>query len=140
VTLPLLTERQISAPADQVKSTNVSVWPRLRQELTELERYVLGRVAIHTCNHDGAIPYIAPNAYQFSVALALAAPDVRALLASTRDYASFRQVSFRLSRVGWRLVRRLFRLTPLEEVMEREIKFDRLRTLMRDVWEGGEFV
>jgi hypothetical protein len=126
--------------AEPIVVANIVTLPQLRQELTEIERHVLGRVAIHTCNHDGAIPYVAPNAYQFSIALALAAPGVRALLASTREYVSFRRVSFRLSRVGWRLVQQLFRLAPLEEVMEREIKFDRLRTLMRDVWEGGEFV
>lgn len=121
--------------AESVVVSRIVPLPQLRQELTAVERYVLGRVAIHTCNHDGAIPYIAPNRHQFSVALTLAAPDVRLLLASTHEYASFEEVAFRLSRLGRRMVQRVFRLVPLEDVLDREIEFDRMRALMRNEWE-----
>lgn len=142
MSLPLLIEDfshgQVSSLAGADKPKNLSILPQLRQELTAIEVHVLKCVAAHTCNHSCAIPYIAPNSHQFSVALALAAPDLRLLLASTDTYTSFSKVSFRLSGFGWRIVQRLFHVIPQEEVVAREIEFDKMRTMMRNDWEAWD--
>lgn len=115
---------------------NVLVLPRRDRELQLIEQYVLARVAVHTWTFNGQIPYRAPNRHQFAAALALAGPGVRLLTASHWGGGSYRRVTFRLSGLGERTVRRLFHLVPAEAVQEREVAFDKLRALMRNEWEG----
>ena len=124
--------------AEPGAAANIVTLPQLRRELAAIELHVLKCVAVHTHNHGGAIPYIAPNSHQFSVALALAAPDLRLLLASTNTYRAFSKASFWLSGFGWRVVQRLFHVIPQEEVVAREIEFDKMRTLMRNDWEAWD--
>jgi hypothetical protein len=47
---------------------------------------------------------------------------------------SFQQ-SFRLTRLGRRVVRRLFRLVPAREDQRRELEFTKMRRLMQRAWE-----
>lgn len=110
--------------------------PRLVQELTLIERHILGRVAVHTWTHDGSIPFVAPNAHQFAVALGLAAPGIH-LLEVVVSPVSFRQ-SFCLTRLGAYVVRRLFRLVPAHADQRRELAFTKMRRLMQNAWETHE--
>jgi hypothetical protein len=107
--------------------------PRLVQELTLIERHVLGRVAVHSWTHDGSIPFVAPTAHQFAIGLALAAPGVR-LLEVVVSPISFQQ-SFRLTHLGAYVVRRLFRLVPAHEDQRRELAFTKMRQMMCNAWE-----
>lgn len=116
---------------------NVLSLPRLDRELTPIEHYVLARVAVHTWNFNGQIPYRAPNRHQFAVALNLAAPDVRLLAASPWERGSYRRVTFRLSGFGERTVRWLFRLVPADDDQARAVAFDKMRALMRNEPEVG---
>jgi hypothetical protein len=108
--------------------------PRFAKELTPIERHILGCVAVHTWTHDGRNPFVAPNPHQLSVALGLAAPDVRLLTVAVSP-ASFRQ-SFRLTRLGKYVVQRLFQLVPAEDDQRRELEFTKMRRLMENTWEA----
>jgi len=118
--------------ADEPGRLNVTVLPRVLHDLTLVQRHILGRVAVHSWTHDGAIPFIAPNAHQFAVALALAAPGVH-LLEVVVSPISFRQ-SFRLTRLGGYVVRHLFRLVPAGDDRRRELEFTKMRQLMLNAW------
>lgn len=110
--------------------------PRLVQELTLIERHILGCVAVHSWTHGNTIPFVAPNAHQFAVALGLAAPGVR-LLEVAVSPVCFQQ-SFRLTRLGAYVVRRLFRLVPAHADQRRELAFTKMRRLMQNAWETHE--
>ena len=107
--------------------------PRLVHELTLIERHLLGRVAVHSWTHEGAIPFVAPNAHQFAVALGLTAPGVH-LLEVVVSPVTFRQ-SFRLTHLGAYVVRRLFHLVPARDDQRRELAFTKMRQLMQNTWE-----
>jgi hypothetical protein len=107
--------------------------PGLGQELTLIERHILGRVAVHAWTHEGTIAFVAPNTYQGTVALGLAAPGIR-LLEMAVSPISFQQ-SFRLTHLGCRVVLRLFRLVPTRDDQRRELEFTKMRRLMQQAWE-----
>jgi hypothetical protein len=104
--------------------------------LTPIQRYVLARVAVHTWTHGGRIPYRPPNAYQASVAFALAVSDVCLLTMSAIPSSTV--PVFRLSHLGEHTVRRHFRLMSTEEDQRRELEFTKMRRLMQNAWEVRE--
>jgi hypothetical protein len=104
--------------------------------LSRIQRHVLGRVALHSWTHNGDIPFVAPNAHQFAVAMGLAAPGVR-LLDVAVSPVSFQQ-TFRLSRLGAYVVPRLFHLVAADEDQCRELEFTKMRRLMQNAWEPRE--
>jgi hypothetical protein len=108
--------------------------PCISQELSIVERHVLTCVAVHHWNFGGSIPYRPPTAHQADVASWLAGPDLRLL-----SLLGGRKPCFRLSRLGEKIARRLLKLVPAEQDMAREREFDRMRALMRNEWEVGEY-
>lgn len=117
---------------DESRRHNVTVLPRVLRNLTLVQRHILGRVAVHGWTHDGIIPFFAPNAHQFAVALELAAPGVH-LLEVVVSPITLRQ-SFRLTRLGSYVVRHLFRLVPAREDQRRECEFTQMRQFMHNDW------
>jgi hypothetical protein len=115
-----------------VAEDNVVSLARLVFNLTEVERHVLARVAIHTLSWQSHIPYIAPTAHQRKAAEALASPEVKVLEAIVT--VDCRQ-GYRLSRRGHVVVRRIFRIVPLPQMAAREREFTRMVKLMRNDWE-----
>jgi hypothetical protein len=101
--------------------------PRMLGEFSEIQRYVLARVATHSLRLDGKIPYIPPTALQRDIAFSLV--DVRLL-----EFASKRP-AFRLSRLGLLVASRLFRLVPARWSIEHESEFEFFRALMCNRWE-----
>jgi hypothetical protein len=106
--------------------------PSVLYDLSVVQRHILARVAVHAWTHDGSIPFVAPNAHQFAVALGLAAPGIRLLEVSVSP-VSFQQ-SFRLTRLGAYVVRRLFCLVPAQDDQRREREFTKLRQMMHNDW------
>jgi hypothetical protein len=106
--------------------------PSVLYDLSVVQRHILARVAVHAWTHDGGIPFVAPNAHQFAVALGLAAPGIR-LLEVAVSPVSFQQ-SFRLTHLGAYVVRRLFRLVPAQDDQRREREFTKLRQMMHNDW------
>jgi len=104
---------------------------RIQEELTPIERHVLGRAAVHCWRFDGDIPYAPPNAHQRAIAYTLAAPGVRLLREVTA------RPTFRLTGLGARIVKRLYRLVDEEWDIRREIEFWRMSVLMWNDWEKG---
>jgi hypothetical protein len=88
---------------------HIVVLPRLLCDLSEIEAYVLARVATHDWTCGGTLPYIAPTAHQRRVALGLAAPGVRLLVASSWGR---RRCVFWLTDLGDVVARRVLRMTP----------------------------
>src|SRR5258707_5972852 len=113
--------------------TSVVALPRLLYELTDIQRHILARAAVHGWTHGGSIPFVPPNAHQALVAVRLAAPEMRLLIA-----ASARHPSYRLSRLGQSAVRRVLHLVPAQRDQASEIEFDRLRTFMENAWETND--
>jgi hypothetical protein len=103
------------------------------RDLSDIQRYILARVAVHSWTHGGSIPFVPPNAHQATVAARLAAPEMRLLIAT-----SSRPRSYRLSRLGQCAVRQVLHLVPAQRDRAREIEFDRLRTFMEHAWETGD--
>jgi hypothetical protein len=110
--------------------------PRLAQELTPIERYILRCVAVHTWAHECAIPFVAPNTHQYAVALGLAAPGIPLLMVVVSPGSL--QQSFRLTRLGRYVVQRLFHLVPADDDQRRELEFTKMRRLMQNAWEPRE--
>jgi hypothetical protein len=105
---------------------------RLLRELSDIERHVLARVAVHGWTHQGRIPYIAPTAHQRAIAEILASPEVKLLDAVVT--LDCRQ-AYRLSRRGEAVARRVFRVVLMDTVIARECEFTRMRRLVRNDWE-----
>src|SRR5689334_18080609 len=124
--VPVPTEpRKIAAASlllletEEPRRLNAAVLPSVLHDLSEVQRHILGRVAVHGGTHEGAIPFVAPTAHQFALALELAAPGVH-LLEVAVSPVTFRQ-SFRLTRLGGYVVRRLFRLVPPDDDRRHEL-------------------
>jgi hypothetical protein len=103
------------------------------RELSDIQRYILARVAVHSWTHGGLIPFVPPNAHQANIAARLASPEMHLLIAT-----SSRPPSYRLSRLGQFAVRQVLHLVPAQRDRAREIEFDRLRTFMESAWETGD--
>ena len=114
------------------------VWPRLLEQLTEVQRHVLARIAVHTWNHGGSIPFYAPNAHQRAVAFSLGAPELGLVAPLVSLVASTPRLCFRLTRVGDAAARRVFNVLPSAVVERREAVYQRLCALMRNDWEPDE--
>jgi hypothetical protein len=102
-------------------------WTDGERELTLIERHILARVAVHCYTHGGRIPFVPPNAYQAKVAQGLAAPSMQLL---EPVVALNCQQSYWLTRRGKLVVRRLFKLVSLDEVMRREQTFEFFSALL----------
>lgn len=127
--------RRTRVSAASVASSSLApvvLLPVVLHELAAIQRHILARVAVHTWTHDGSIPFVPPNAHQAAVAVSLAAPEVRLLVATAS-----RPRSFSLSRLGEYAARRTLRLVPSEVDQAREVEFDRMRYLMRNDWEAS---
>jgi len=126
-----------SGPVDHVDhagrtagaSPKISWLPRILRDPTAIELHVLARIAVHSWGRE-AVPYYPPNDHQRAVALALSAAGVRLVIRTAGD-----RPSFRLSRLGERVARRVLRLVPADLDRKRELEFDRMRALMRNDWE-----
>jgi hypothetical protein len=99
----------LTVTSESADTTVVSL-PRLLRDLTEIERYVLARAAVHRWTQDSSIPYVPSNAHQQAVAQMLAAAEVKLLDAVVT--LECRQ-AYRLSRRGEAVARRVFRLRPM---------------------------
>src|SRR5258706_11962784 len=100
--LPLLAEppqhpNTAPGPVESPSQMSLLRLPYSIRELSDIQRYILARVAVHGWTHGGSIPFVPPNAHQARVALRLAAPEMRLLIAT-----SSRPRSYRLSRL-WQL-------------------------------------
>jgi hypothetical protein len=122
----------LHSQTDEPRRFNVTVLPHVLHDLTLVQRHILGRVAVHSWTHNGAIPFVAPNAHQLAVALELAAPSVHLLEVIVLP-VSLRQ-SFRLTHLGSYMVQHLFRLVPAREDQRRECEFTRMRQFMYNDW------
>jgi hypothetical protein len=113
-------------------SAKVELLPCVIYALDAMQKYVLGRVAVHNWTHRGEIPYIPPNPHQASIAFGLAVPGVRLLLPTSL------MPSYKLSRLGDIAVHRLFRFVDVNLDHDREREFDRMRALVRNDWETSD--
>jgi hypothetical protein len=120
--------------ADATDAADILALPRLLCDLSEVEAYVLARVATHCWTGDGVIPYIPRTRHQRQVALGLARSGVRLLVASSWGGG---RCEFWLTRLGALVARRVLHITPegLERQKEREREFDRMRALAYNAWE-----
>jgi hypothetical protein len=116
--------------------TNLVAVLQVLHDLSRIQQHILGCVAVHSWTHDSAVPFVAPNPHQFTVAMGLAAPGVR-LLDVVVSPVSFQQ-SFRLSRLGAHVVPRLFLLVSADDDQRRELEFTKMRRLMQNAWETRE--
>jgi len=107
----------------------ISWLPRILRDPTAIEAHMLARIAVHSWSRED-VPYYPPNEHQRAVALALSAAGVRLVTYTPGD-----RPSFRLSRLGERVARRVLRLVPADVDQRRESEFDRMRALMRNDWE-----
>jgi hypothetical protein len=136
--LPLLAQppqhpNTVPGPVESPSRMSLLRLPCSIRELSDIQRYILARVAVHSWTHGGSIPFVPPNAHQASIAARLAAPEMRLLIAT-----SGRRPSYRLSRLGQSAVRQVLHLVPAQRDQASEIEFDRLRTFMENVWETGD--
>jgi hypothetical protein len=105
----------------------VDMLPRMLHEFSEVQRHVLARVATHTMQYEGKIPFIPPTSVQKDIALSLV--DVRLLKLTSH------QPAFQLSRLGLLVAHRLFRIVPVRWLVEQERGFEFMRALMTNHWE-----
>ena len=105
----------------------VDMLPRMLHEFSEIQRQVLARATTHSLTFDGKIPYIPPTPLQRDIAFSLA--DVCLL-----NFIS-KQPAFQLSRLGFFVASRLFRIVPARWLVEREREFEFMRALMSNHWE-----
>lgn len=107
-------------------------WRPFGQDLSEIERHVLGRIALHEWTHGGRVPFSAPNAHQRAVAFRLAAPT-RGLVSAASWSA--RRTTFRLTDRGEVVTRAALRVVAAGPNHGWEVEFDRMQALMRNDWE-----
>ena len=136
--LPLLAEpsqhtNAAPGPVDSLPRMSLLRLPYSIRELSDIQRHVLARVAVHCWTHGGSIPFVPPNVHQANIAARLASFEMCLLIATWS-----RPPSYRLSRLGQFAVRQVLHLVPAQRDRAREIEFDRLRTFMEHAWETGD--
>ncbi len=127
--------RNVALLVDElVPAQDAVTLPALVRELTDIQRHVLARVAVHSWTHQGALLYHPPTPQQRQAAFSLAAPQLGLVVALVSRANRF---FFRLTRRGDAVARQVVNALPSAVAERDEITFNQLCVLMRNQQEIG---
>ncbi len=112
----------------------MAMLPRLLSQLTEIQRHVLARLAVHSWTHGGSVPFYGPTPHQRAVAFTLTDPAMGLVVpVVSQQY----RLHFRLTQLGEVAARHIFHVLPSSVVERQETTFNRMCVFMRNDWEPG---